>query len=265
MPRRASASSRRGRGSHAIQREDGRARIAVGTDGWTLPIPLVRSRSGWSFDTEAGLEEMRIRRIGRNERCRGADDAGDPRRAARLRQRAPRSAMGCITYASKLASSPGKHDGLYWPTQAGEPPSPLGPAVASAGRAQPSPDGYYGYHYKMLTSQGPHAPAARSTISCDGKLFGGFAVIAWPARYRDTGVMSFIVSHDGQVYETRPRRRHRGEGRGDEVLRPRPGLEHRYRHEAVASSRVLRHRAGAVGLRLLRGTRRNGGAGGLLP
>lgn len=98
-----------------------------------------------------------------------------------------------------MASSAGQPDGL-WPTRAGESPSPLGPAVASAATLNTSPDGYYGYRYKILTSHGPYAAGGARDYLVDGKLLGGFAVIAWPARYRDTGVMSFIVNQDGQVY-----------------------------------------------------------------
>jgi len=109
---------------------------------------------------------------------------------------------GVLAYASKLSSSPGKQDGLYWPTKAGEEPSPLGPAFITAGTRMASPDGYFGYHYKLLTSQGSHAPGGAYNYVVRGKLFGGFAVIAWPVRYQDTGVKSFMVSHDGQVYES---------------------------------------------------------------
>jgi len=187
--------------SHAVQPDgDTQALIAVGRDGWTLPIPLVKLAKGWQFDTEAGVDEIRVRRIGRNERSvmqtllaiRDAqveyateDHDGD----------------GVLTYASKLASSPGKRDGLYWPTKPGDKPSPLGAALALAGGAKPGPQGYYGYHYKLVTRQGPHAPGGAVNYLVRGKLFGGFAVMAWPVRYQDTGVTSFLLSHDGTVYE----------------------------------------------------------------
>jgi hypothetical protein len=105
-----------------------------------------------------------------------------------------------LAYASRLTSSPGKHDGLYWPTQAGETPSPLGSAFVAAGRLA-SPDGYHGYFFKLLTAQGAHAPGGAYGYVVGGKLFGGFAVVAWPARYQETGIKTFIVSHDEQVYE----------------------------------------------------------------
>jgi len=187
--------------SHAIQGADGKqARIAVGDDGWTLPIPLVKSASGWQFDTIAGVEEMRVRRIGRNELAAKetllaiydaqSDYASELHDGVKLR-----------TYAKRLASTSGKHDGLYWATAAGEEPSPLGPALAAAGPPNASPDGYHGYHYKLLTAQGSHAQGGALDYMVGDKLVGGFAVLAWPARYWDTGVMSFMVNHDGQVYE----------------------------------------------------------------
>ena len=209
--------------SHAIQRENGRARIDVGNDGWSLPVPLARSSGGWSFDIKAGLEEMRIRRIGRNELA--AVQTMLAIHDAQLDYASkPRDRAGLVTYAARLASSPGQHDGLYWPAQAGEPPSPLGPAVASAATRNTSPDGYHGYRYKILMSQGPHA-AGGARISVNGKLLGGFAVIAWPdAVYATQGVMSFIDQPGRAGLRERPRGRHGREGRGDEVVRPRPGL-----------------------------------------
>jgi hypothetical protein len=108
---------------------------------------------------------------------------------------------GLLVYAARLRSSPGKRDGLYWPTKADERPSPIGPMLAAAGARAASPEGYHGYHYKLLTSQGRHAPGGSLDYVVKGKLFGGFAVMAWPVRYRDSGVKSFIVAHDGQIHE----------------------------------------------------------------
>jgi hypothetical protein len=173
------------------------ARIAVGDDGWTFPIPLVKSAQGWHFDMRAGAEELRERRIGRNELAviqtmlaiydaqqeyASTDHDGD-------------DLMAC---ASKLSSSPGKQDGLYWPTEPNEPPSPLGSAFIKASSRNAQDAGYNGYHYKVLTSQGPHAPGGAYSYLAHGRLFGGFAVIAWPVRYRDTGIKSFMVSHAGR-------------------------------------------------------------------
>jgi hypothetical protein len=188
--------------SHAIQPDgDAKARIAVGGDGWTLPIPIVKTAQGWRFDTRAGADEMRLRRIGRNELAvmqvmLAIYDA--EKEYARL----DRNRDGVLQYASKLASSPGKQDGLYWPTKAGEPQSPLGPAVAAARAAGGSSEaGYYGYRYKLLTGQGRNAPGGAYDYVARGRMIGGFAAVAWPVRYGDTGIMTFMVSHDGVVYE----------------------------------------------------------------
>ena len=187
--------------SHTIQAVDeDHADIAVGNDGWTLPIPLVKSAQGWHFDTRAGVEEMRLRRIGRNELA-VIQTMLAIYDAQREYAQTDHDGSGVLAYARKMSSSPGKRDGLYWPTGPDERPSPLGAAFASAGSRLADHAGYYGYHYELLTSQGPHAPGGAYNYVADGKLFGGFAVIAWPVRYSDTGIKSFMVSHDGQVYE----------------------------------------------------------------
>jgi hypothetical protein len=188
--------------SHAIKPDgDARAHVAVGNDGWTLPIPIVRAPQGWRFDTRAGADEMRLRRIGRNELAvmqvmLAIYDA------EREYARQDRNGDGLLEYAAKFTSSPGKRDGLYWPTKAGEPQSPLGPAVAAARAAGSSSEaGYYGYRYKLLTGQGKNASGGAYDYTARGRMIGGFAVVAWPAKYGDTGVMTFMVSHDGVVYE----------------------------------------------------------------
>jgi hypothetical protein len=187
--------------SHQVEQiDDHHARIAVGNDGWTFPIPLVRSAKGWHFDMRAGAEEMRLRRVGRNELAviQTMLAIYDAQREYALHDH---DGVGLLTYASKLSSSPGKHDGLYWPTQPDGPPSPLGPAFIQASSSHTEEAGYHGYHYRLLKSQGPHAPGGAYDYVAHGKLFGGFAVIAWPVRYGDTGIKSFMVSHAGQVYE----------------------------------------------------------------
>jgi hypothetical protein len=186
--------------SHAIHRSDNHAWIAVGADGWTLPVPLVKSDKGWQFDTQAGAREMRVRRIGRNELAviqtmQAICDAQDEY------AQTTHDGEKMLVYASKLSSSPGKHDGLYWPTSPGEPPSPLGPAFGDAGTRNASKEGYHGYYYKLLTAQGPQGHGGTLDYVLDGKLFAGFAVVAWPVRYGDTGVMTFIVNHMGQIYQ----------------------------------------------------------------
>jgi hypothetical protein len=179
--------------------DDTHAAIAVGDDGWTLPIPLVKSAKGWQFDPPAAAEEMRVRRIGKNERATIQAMLAICDAQAEFAQR-DREGKSVLAYASKLASSPGKRDGLYWPTKQGEEASPLGPAFVDGARMA-SPDGYNGYFYKVLTQQGARAPGGAYNYLVNGKLFGGFAVIAWPARYQQTGIKSFMVSHDEQVYE----------------------------------------------------------------
>jgi len=188
--------------SHSISKvDDKHAEIAVGDDGWTMPIPIVKSAKGWQFDTRAGVEAMRTRRVGRNELA-VMQTMLAIYDAQREYAQKDHDGSGVLAYAGKLASSPGKRDGLYWPTKAGEEPSPLGPAFLNVGARAAAPDGYFGYRYKLLTSQGPNAPGGAYNYLVRGKLFGGFAVIAWPARYRDTGVKSFMISHDGEIYES---------------------------------------------------------------
>ncbi|MFC0400021.1 DUF2950 domain-containing protein [Paraburkholderia rhizosphaerae] len=187
--------------SHTVQPvDDTHARIAVGNDGWTFPIPLVKSAQGWHFDMRAGAEEMRVRRIGRNELA-VIQTMLAIYDAQREYASTTHSADGLYAYASKLRSTPGKQDGLYWPTAPDEAPSPLGPAFIKAGSPKMDGSGYHGYHYKLLTSQGSHAPGGAYDYMTHGRLFGGFAVIAWPVKYDETGIKTFMVSHAGQVYE----------------------------------------------------------------
>lgn len=171
---------------------DAKAYVEVGTHGWTLPIPLEKTTSGWRFDTAGTADELRTRRIGRNELdviqvMLALGDAQDDYAAAN-RARA---------YAQRILSSQGKRDGLYWPTPVGEAPSPLGPI---ADNARPG-DSYHGYHYRLLKAQGKDAPGGAMSYVKDGKMTDGYAFIAWPAKPGDTGVMSFIVSKAGEVYQ----------------------------------------------------------------
>jgi len=188
--------------SRAIKPEgDDRAVIAVGDDGWTMPIPIVKTAGGWRFDTRAGADEIRIRRIGHNERSvmQVMLAIFDAEKEYATKDR---NGDGVLEYATKLASTHGKQDGLYWPTSASEPPSPLGPAVAAARAAGGSrATGYYGYQYKILASQGKSAPGGAFDYMVRGRMIGGFAVVAWPVKYGDTGVMTFMISHDGVMYE----------------------------------------------------------------
>jgi hypothetical protein len=176
---------------------DDKAYLEVGRSGWTLPIPIVKTAGGWQFDTHATAEELRVRRIGRNEMSviqvmLAYRDAQEDYATY------DRNRNGRADYAQRLLSSPGRQDGLYWPTRPGEPESPLGSEFA----ASKAGDAYRGYHYRILTAQGPDAPGgAKRYVGADGAMTGGYALVAWPAKWGDTGVMSFIVSKDGIVYE----------------------------------------------------------------
>jgi len=179
-----------------VQEGPDRAVLSAGPGEWTLPIPIIKGPGGWHFDTHAGADQMRSRRIGRNELAamQAALAYFDAQKEYALQDR---DGNGVLEYAQKFASSRGKHDGLYWPEGPGEAPSPLGPLYAGV---RPG-EGYHGYHFKILTAQGKDAPGGAYDYVIGGRMRGGFALIAWPLRYGDTGVMSFMVSHDGTVYE----------------------------------------------------------------
>lgn len=174
-----------------------RARLAVGAQGWTLPIPIVKRTNGWAFDPKAGADEIRTRRIGRNEldAIQSSLAYVDAQReyAAEDRDRDGRK-----EFAQKLVSTPGRQDGLYWASLPGEAESPLGPLFAGD---LPGSDGYHGYRYRILRAQGPNAPGGARDYVVNGHMTEGFALVAWPAKYGETGVKTFIVSSDGQVYE----------------------------------------------------------------
>lgn len=182
--------------SHRIVADGARSHISVGEKGWTLPIPLVRDAKGWWFDTRAGHDEIVARQVGHNELSvvQALLAYYDAQRdyAAMHPDDAP-----APHYAARLISTPGKRDGLYWPSEPGKADSPLGAAFARP----PEGDTYYGYHYRILTAQGPSAPGGAYDYMEKGQLVNGFALLAWPARYGETGVMSFEISHDGQVFQ----------------------------------------------------------------
>ena len=186
---------------------DAKAILGVGDDNWTFPAPLVHTADKWAFDADAGREEIINRRVGRNEldTMQTLLAIVDAQREYALNDA---DGNGLADYAARFASTPGKKDGLYWPTKNGEPPSPLGPLVAKAVRegysgkgsaSQPQP--YHGYIYRMLTAQGKDAPGGAFDYLVRGKMFGGFAVLAYPASYGTSGVKSFVVNHEGVVYE----------------------------------------------------------------
>ena len=182
---------------------DAKALLLIGAQDFPFPYPLVAKDGRWRFDARNGDEEVLNRRIGRNELsaigvCLAYLDA-QREFAAR-----DRNGNGLLEYAQRLISTPGKHDGLFWETKEGEAPSPLGPLIARArgqGYAQGPADPYHGYFYKILTGQGNDAPGGAYDYMVRGKMIGGFALVAYPARWGASGVMSFVCSHDGVVYE----------------------------------------------------------------
>ena len=193
---------------HRIDRDgEARAVLIVGPDDWPMPIPLVRQGGAWQFDASAGTREILDRRIGRNERstlrsCHAYVEA--QREYAAL----DRQADGLREYAQRFMSSDGRHDGLYWPVSAGDAESPIGPLVADA-RAEgyPAPPQnappipYHGYFFRILTRQGGHASGGAHDYVVQGHMIGGFALIAYPASWGDSGIMSFTVGPDGKVFE----------------------------------------------------------------
>jgi hypothetical protein len=201
-----------GEGHKLVRETDAKVVLHVGKGEWPVPIPIVKDGGSWRFDTAAGKEEILNRRIGRNELsviqvCLAYVDA-QREYATRDRERA-----GVLEYAQRFASSPGEKDGLFWNVKAGEKPSPLGPLVVQAVREGYKPKDdvrqareqtlipYHGYYYKILRAQGKSAPGGGYDYVVKGKMIGGFGLVAWPARYGASGIMTFMVNHDGVVYE----------------------------------------------------------------
>lgn len=192
---------------HRIDVEDDSATIYVGRDQWPFPAPLVKSDDGWHFDAAGAREEILMRRIGQNEldvinlmqgyvRAQSAYRASDP------------DGDGLRSFAADLISSPGTRDGLYWPDEPGAPESPVGDFMARAASEGYSIDGqdadpepYHGYYFKMLQKQGAAAPGGAIDYMVAGHMLAGHALLAFPSAYGDTGIMSFMVSEDGVVYE----------------------------------------------------------------
>jgi hypothetical protein len=181
-----------------------RQELIVGEEQWPFPIPLAKSGDQWVFDSQAGKHEVIARRIGRNELsaidlCHAYVDL--QREYAAL----PHDGKAVGLYAQHLRSSPGHQDGLYWETNSGEQPSPLGDLAAEAGegsaqnRAEGSP--FWGYRYRVLTEQGASAPGGKKSYVVNGDMTGGFALVAYPATYGASGVMTFVVNQDGSVYQ----------------------------------------------------------------
>ena len=180
---------------------DGTTALYIGAKNWITPIPLVSKSGSWYFDTEAGGREILYRRIGRNEMStiRVCQELVAAQEEFYATQR--------TGYAEKLLSDEGQHNGLYWRVAAGEPQSPIGPLIAAAvaegyaRRRDGAPTPYRGYYYRVLTRQGKGSPGGAKNYIVNGKMTEGFAFLAYPAEYRSSGVMTFIVNQDGIVYQ----------------------------------------------------------------
>jgi len=179
----------------------------VGNEAWPFPIPLVKSGDTWRFDTAAGAAELLNRRIGRNE-ITAISVARAYVDAQREYAAKDRTGSGVGVYAQKVASEPGKHDGLYWEETSPADRSPLGPLVADAStegysprQGGEAPRPYHGYFYRILTAQGAAAPGGAKSYIKDGQMIGGFALVAYPAEYHSSGLMTFIVGPQGVVFQ----------------------------------------------------------------
>jgi Protein of unknown function (DUF2950) len=189
-----------------VTEPDGTTTLYIGAENWPTPIPLVHRGRSWYFDTAAGKQEILYRRVGENELtvihvCHELVDAQKEYYAQ------PRDGDSQRQYAQKILSDPGRHNGLYWKADSGEADSPLGPLVAAAEQggytehADSKPQPFHGYYFLILKGQGPHMSGGTRSYSVDGRMTGGFAFLAYPAEYRSSGVMTFLVNQDGIVYQ----------------------------------------------------------------
>jgi hypothetical protein len=180
----------------SVKVDGGSALLSVGKDPWTLPIPIVEGKDGqWRFDTAGGRALLLKQRIGANERAAIQASLAYVD-AQREYAQADRNSDGVLEYAQKLLSTPGKREGLIWSAALGD-ESPLGEAFVPK---KPG-EGYHGYHFRILTAQGPQAKGGARSFLIGSRMTSGFALIAWPVKYGETGVMSFITSSEGTVYE----------------------------------------------------------------
>lgn len=186
---------------HIVMNDSTQAHIGVGDKGWTLPIPIIKQRNGWMFDMTGAADEIQMRTIGANELAviqvmLAYHDAQSEYAET------DRNGDGILEYAQKIQSSPGSKDGLFWPTTTPETPSPLGELFADAtAKGVLEGKGYFGYDYRVLKAQGKDATGGAMSYLAKGRMIGGFALIAWPVKYGETGVMSFIINQAGQVYQ----------------------------------------------------------------
>jgi hypothetical protein len=186
--------------------EQGRVILYVGANNWPVPIPLVKKDTGWVFDTAAGKDELLFRRIGRNElfTIKVLEDLADAQS-----EYASNAHDGGVEgeFAQKILSDAGKQNGLYWEAAEGQPESPIGPLVAKATAAGYKKDNgdnpipFHGYYYKILTGQGRNAPGGAKKYLVDGKMTNGFAFLAYPAEYRASGVMTFMINQSGVIVQ----------------------------------------------------------------
>jgi len=186
---------------------EGEDRILIaGKQDWPFPIPIVKKGQSWMFDTEQGKQEVLNRRIGGNElfTIQTMLAIVDAEREYAIKDR---DRNGLLEYAQKFLSDPGKKNGLYWEAKSGEPESPLGPIMVQArsqgygAKITTAPGPYHGYNYRILTAQGKDAPGGAYSYLVKGKMIGGFAVVAYPAEYGNSGIMTFIVNYDGKVFQ----------------------------------------------------------------
>jgi hypothetical protein len=193
--------------TYRLLEEQGKDRrvLLIGDQAWPVPIPLVKSGERWRFATEEGENEIFNRRIGANER--NAIAVLEAYLDAQKQYASwDRNGDGVLQYAQRLASTPGKQDGLYWPADVakGQETSPFGPLVAESAaylKGRKAGDPYRGYHFRILTRQGKNAPGGAYNYVINGRMIAGFAMVAYPDQYGDSGVMTFIVSHSGRVFE----------------------------------------------------------------
>jgi len=190
---------------HSIIRDSlDQATLVIGDDDWPFPIPLVRKHEGWQFGTGAGLDEILRRRIGRNELAAIQVMLAYVQAQNEYASLDP-DGLGPHVYAQRIVSSPGKKDGLYWPTAEGETPSPLGDLAAKASaegyKVGQTPIPYHGYYYRILKRQGARAQGGAYDYMVNGKMIGGFGLIAYPAEYGNSGIMTFVVNQDGTVFQ----------------------------------------------------------------
>ena len=201
--------SRFNQAHHVVRVSDSNCILEIGDDPWPFPVPLVKQGGLWLFDTEAGKQELFNRRIGRNERLT-LQSVRAYVQAQREYASKDRDGDEVLEYAQKFLSTPGTKNGLYWPSDLDGEVSPLGPLVADAqargykrnpGAKGAEPEPFHGYFFKILTCQGKAAPLGKYSYIINGKMIAGFALVAWPAEYGDTGIMTFIVNQQGRVYQ----------------------------------------------------------------